>query len=119
MGQVNYTELAPSKRVRQAIWAGIKEGDTAQVYDRGQGRFKDIDVSVDGVWGANAAVQAYGRLQPGAGDFFQLRDLWGNPINLVSGDQFTRIWENPVEIKWVLTGGDGTTDLTVTLNLIA
>lgn len=116
MSVVNFTEQRPSKKVRQVLWSGVKQNDTAQVYDRGQGRYKDIDMSVSGVFGG-AAVAPYGRIHSGD-DFYQLRDSWGNPISLTATDGIAKIMENPVEIKWVITGGDGTTLVNVALNLI-
>jgi hypothetical protein len=101
----------PAKGVMRAVWSGILQSDTCSELVAPQYPSKTIQVS--GTFGAGGTIQPHGSNTSG-GSFAQLNDPSGAAIALTN-TAVEIIGENPLAVKPVLSGGDGTTSLTVTI----
>jgi hypothetical protein len=90
-------------------WTGIQQGDTCDPYE-GLSEFGDRSVQFSGTFAATIALAGS---NDGA-NFETLTDPLGVSISSTSAD-LKQIMEFTHSIKPVLTGGDGTTDIDVTV----
>lgn len=91
-------------------WANLKSGDIGGAPTNLIG-FADHTVQIEGQFGAGGAVIVLGTLD--GANFRQLTDPQGNSLSIVSAS-VKQITEACVSIIPQVTGGDGTTNLTVT-----
>lgn len=91
-------------------WTPMHNGDIGAAPTNLIG-FADHTIQVEGTFGAGGTVQVLGTLD--GVNFRQLTDPQGNSLNIVSAG-IKQITEACVSIIPNITGGDGTTALTVT-----
>jgi hypothetical protein len=110
MAQVDYT-VAPingDEAAMQVTWSAMKAGDTARPLAYSQ--WADRSVQAEGTFGA-ATVTLQG--SNSGNTYVALSDPLGNTLSLTSAG-IKQVMEVTGYVKPVLTGGDGTTSITIT-----
>ena len=97
-------------------WSGIANGDTCgPITDPSYGVYADKSVQISGTFGASAAtIDLQGSID--GTNYYTLHDPFSNLITSSSADLWA-ITEAVPYIKPIISGGDGTTDITVSLFL--
>lgn len=91
-------------------YTGIRAGDTCSAI--GLARYADRSVQVSGTFGgATVAIQG---TNEDSTNFYTLSDSGGLDLSLTAPGRPRFITEATLHTKPLITGGDGTTDLTIT-----
>lgn len=93
-------------------WEAMLDTDVGLVSSPGYGEFPEKSVQVAGTWGAGGELTLQGTID--GTNFSTLDDKDGNPI-VLTADGFRSIRDAVVAIRPSVTGGDGSTDLDVTV----
>ena len=111
MSTIQY-DKAPSGNTRTMIatWAGLANGDDGEWIKFSQ--YTDKSVQVTGIFGAGGSVAIEGS-NDGV-NFAVLNDPQGNPLNFTSA-KLLMVTEATLYVRPRVTGGDGTTNLSVIL----
>lgn len=107
------TEAAGNFRSQSVKWAAIKASDTCKEFAEGAA-FPKSRVHVFGTWGG-ASLSLGGRNSTDA-TALTLMDRWGNLLTFTE-NEISEIYGGPAYLIPVLAGGDGTTNLTVIVEL--
>ena len=96
------------------LWEAVGLADTCDPIAVGD--FPEKSVQVTGTYGGGTlTIQGSNSNDPSAGTFDTLNDPSSTALSWTTGSRVEQVLENTVQIKPVLTGGDGTTDLDVFL----
>lgn len=111
---VEYVQTSPAngmRTVQQVAWSGLVQDDVGSALPMAQ--YSDKSVQVTGTFGgATVTIE-------GSNDninFFTLVDPHGNNLSF-STSRLEAILEMTLWVRPKVTGGDGTTDLTVTMGV--
>lgn len=111
MAVVNPTQTWIGKRVSKTQWTPLLQGDTGAV-SSGH-RLSDKTVQWFGTFGT--ATVALEGSNDGGTTWAALKDANGTDLSALATADVRTILENPQMIRPAITGGDGTTSLTVIL----
>lgn len=103
-------DVSPTARGRLVTWAGLLNGDDGAYLEWVD--FADRCIQVAGVFGTGGSVSVQGS-NDGV-NWVILADPQGNPLTFTSG-RIEQVLELPRYVRPLVTAGDGTTNLTVTL----
>jgi hypothetical protein len=95
---------------RKVVWGPMANGDTGQPVFFSD--FADYSLQIEGVQGAGFSIAMEGS-NDGV-NFRTLTDPQGVPISLTSGAIIKQVTEASIQQRPHITGGDGTTSITVT-----
>lgn len=108
----------------RVVWTGLLNGDTGAPVEAPDHVTKDVQVK--GTFGAGGTVVIEGSLDAGTADgalasgadrtWATLNDAQGNALS-VTAAKIERVQETCATVRPNVTGGDGTTSLTVTMIL--
>jgi len=96
----------------KAVWTGLLNTDTGESLKEEFSDYSDRSVQVHGTFGAGGNVQIQGSNE--GSNFYFLNDPQGNALDFGSA-KIEQVLEQTLFIKPVVTAGDGTTNLTVTM----
>lgn len=103
----------PARGVVKVVWSGLLNGDTGDF--QGLMGYPDKAVSVKGTFGAAGSVSIQGTNDAGTtADIINDSRGEANPLTFTAQDM-RQVLENPEGVRPIVTAGDGTTSLTVTL----
>jgi hypothetical protein len=94
-------------------WAGLLNGDDGVPIDFQWADFADRTVQVSGTFGAGGNMRVAGSNDGGV-NFPALNDAFGTALNITVAS-LKAITEIPLQTKPLITAGDGTTSLAVTI----
>ena len=100
-----------SKRVLRTLWSGLLNGDDGSA--ESTSRLSDKTVQVNGTFGAGGSVTIQGS-NDGI-NWFTLTEADGTTPATYTAAALAQLLENPLYVRPLVTAGDGTTSLTVTL----
>lgn len=93
-------------------WAGLAQGDDGAPINLGGS--PDKSVQVNGTFGAGGSLIVEGSLKEDGSVYATLNDPQGNPLSFTTA-KIEAVLENTNTIRPRVSGGDGTTSLTVYL----
>lgn len=94
----------------RVTWPHVKNGDTCNPVNLGI--YSDRSIQVVGTFGVGGTVQVHGSND--ASNFAQLSDLRGTAFAITTA-KIEQIEDVTYALKPVVSAGDGTTDLTITM----
>lgn len=104
-------QLHPHTNVRE--WANLAAGDDGEWIL--MGHYNDKSLHVYGTWGgATVTLQGSSEDVPSSANAVSLTDPTQTQISL-SANGLRQVLENPLNMRVLVTGGDGTTSLTARL----
>lgn len=100
----------------KATWTGLLNTDDGAPWSEvgGCSSFADKVAHVTGTFGVGGAVAVQG--SNNGTDWTALNDPTGTPISLTAAAPMAAILENPLNIRPLVTAGDGATNLVVVIN---
>lgn len=106
-----WSQVGDEQNLQVYQWGpGITQGDT--MVPVGRGDLVDRSIQVEGTFGAGGTVALQGSND--GTNYHTLHDPFNNQITVTSAS-ITQVTEITAWMKPVLTGGDGTTSLTITI----
>lgn len=95
----------------RAVWSGVLAGDVCLPVD--YDAYADRTVQIAGTFGG-ATVAVQGSLEKVPTNWAVLTDPQGNDLN-ISAAKIEMVVENTAFVRPAVAGGDGSTDLTITM----
>ena len=111
MAEVKAVVTNTSSGAVRAEWPSVQAGDTCQPVD--YDTHADRTVQITGTFGG-ASVAVQGSLEEVPVNWSVLTDPQGNDLNLTAS-KIEMVVENTAFVRPAITGGDGSTDLNITL----
>lgn len=105
-----HTEVTPSGNVRLVTWTGLANGDDGAPVEWVD--FADRCVQVTGTFGSGGSVTIQGSND--GTNWATMADPQGNALTVTSA-KLEQVLELPRYVRPIVTAGDGTTSLAVTL----
>ncbi len=113
MATVTHTAQNPIGGVVVVTWSGMQNGDVGDGVVSAM--FADKSVQASGTFGVGGTAVLEGSTAVSGPSWALLNDPLGNPINLTAVTQVKEVLENPYQIRPRISGGDGSTSMTVQL----
>ena len=99
-------------------WVGLKSGDTGEPFPMGSYSDKTIQVEGNFSGGASVSLEGTNNVNKASPVYFTLHKTDLSHLTFSSPDGFAII-DNPHMIRPNVSGGDGSTDITVSLYIIS
>lgn len=108
-------DISGNQKTYQVTWAAMANGDTGAPIQAQFIGYSDRVIAVTGTFGAGGNMRCQGSLDGGT-VYHTLKDAFGTAINLTAAG-IASITEVTQFVRPNITAGDGTTALTVTLQM--